>query len=574
MKNKSVKLVITTVSTALVLAGCGGLGKMVKNANQLSYEVKPKPLEMHADSVTITIVGKYPEKFFAKKAQVKVTPILKYGDKEKEFKTVTYKGEKSTAEGTVVNFDKGGAITYTDRIAYTPEMRVSELMLKSSASIKKKSKDFAQVKIADGVIATPALVMNDDKPTLGVDQFVKTTPRIADAKIQFVIQQSQVRSTELSKPDVKALADFMKNGQSKGYIFKNVEISAYASPDGEERLNEGLAQRRAEETANYLIKEFKKQKLGAASTESFFQKSSTPEDWEGFKTLVQNSEIQDKDLILRVLSMYTDPLQREQEIKNMAATYTVIADKILPDLRRSKIRINAEEKSRTDDQISHLVTTTPDSLSLEEILYAATLTEDLDAKLNIYKTAERIYSEDWRSSNNAGYVLILQNKLSDAKSQLEKADKLSANNNIVKNNLGVVAHLQGDRKKAEELYKQASASDNNAKYNLGIVNIKNGDYALAVINMSGSNSFNAALAHTLAGNNDAALKAIEASPDKDSAIGYYLKAVIAARSDKAGEVARNLKAAVSKDASLKEKAKTDLEFAKFKTSAEFISAVN
>ncbi|MDQ3192735.1 MAG: hypothetical protein M3Q58_14165 [Bacteroidota bacterium] len=574
MKNKSVKLVLTTVSTAIVLAGCGGLGKMVKNSNQVTYEVAPKPLEMHGDSVVITINGKYPPKFFAKKAQVKVTPTLKYGESEKEFKSVNYKGEKSEGEGTVINNANGGSITYTDKIPYSPEMRVSELMLKSSASIKTKSKEFPAVKIADGVIATPALVMNDDKPSLGADKFTKTVPRVADAKIQFVIQQSQVRSTELSKPDVKALNDFVKNGKNKGFIFNNVEISSYASPDGEERLNEGLAGRRADETATYVLKELKKQKVEAANSNDFIKKTSTPEDWEGFKNLIEKSDIQDKDLILRVLTMYSDPIQREQEIKNMAKTYTVIADKILPELRRSKIRINAEEKSRSDEQISKLVNTAPDSLSVEEILYSATLTNDMDAKLNIYKTAERIYPEDWRGVNNVGYILMLQNKLNDAKSQFEKADKMSANNAQIKNNLGVIAHLQGDRKKAEGLYKEASASDNNAKYNLGIVNIKNGNYTMAVTNMSGSNTFNAALANTLSGNHDAAAKAVEASADKDSAMGHYLRAVIAARAGEASQVSKSLKLAVAKDASLKEKAKTDLEFAKYKTSAEFTSAVN
>ncbi|HET6243516.1 MAG: OmpA family protein [Bacteroidetes bacterium] len=574
MKNKSVKLAITAVSTAIVLAGCGGLGKMVKNSNQVTYEVTPKPLEMHGDSVLITINGKYPPKFFAKKAQVNITPTLKYGDTEKEFKKVSYKGETAEGEGTVINNASGGAITYTDKIPYSSDMRVSELMLKSTASIKTKSKEFPAVKIGDGVIATPALVMNDDKPSLGSDKFTKTVPRIADAQIQFVIQQSQVRSTELSKPEMKSLAEFVKNGQSKGFIFNNIEISSYASPDGEERLNAGLSERRAEETANYISKEFKKNKVQAANSTDFIKKSSTPEDWEGFKKAIEKSDIQDKDLILRVLTMYSDPIQREQEIKNMAKTYTVIADKILPELRRSKIRINAEEKSRSDEKIASLVSTNPDSLSVEEVLYSATLTNDMDAKLNIYKTAERIYPNDWRGANNAGYVLMLQNKLNDAKGQFEKADKLSANNAVIKNNLGVVAHLQGDRKKAEALYKEASASDNNAKYNLGIINIKNGDYSMAVTNMSGTNTFNAALANTLAGNNDAAAKAVEASADKDSAIGHYLRAVIAARAGDATQVAKSLKAAVSKDASLKEKAKTDLEFAKYKTSAEFISALN
>jgi tetratricopeptide (TPR) repeat protein len=574
MKNKSVKIILATVSTTVLLAGCGGLGKMVKNANKITYEVTPKPLEMHGDSVALAIKGTYPAKFFNKKAVLAVTPVLTYAGGEKEYKTVNYKGEKSAAEGTVVNFDKGGAFNYEAKVPYHPEMRVSELQLKATASIKTKSREFPVTKLADGVVATPALVMNDDKPSIGADKFTETVPRIAEAKIQFVIQQSTVRGTELSKPEVKALSEFVKDGQKKGYIFNNIEVSAYASPDGEERINAGLSERRAEETAKFLNNELKKMKLEAAKRGDLIKTSSTPEDWDGFRALVEKSDIKDKDLILRVLSMYPDPMQREQEIKNMAATYTVLADKILPELRRSKIRINAEEKSRSKEQITRLANTTPDSLSIEEILYAATLTNDLENKLNIYKASERIYPNDWRTTNNIGYVLLLQNKLGDAKTQFDKAARASENNPVIKNNLGVVAHLQGDRKKAGELYREASTADKNAMYNLGIIGIKTGNYSAAVTNMAGHNTFNAALANTLAGNNDAAAKALEASADKDTAIGNYLRAVIAARAGNANLVASHLKTAISKDPSLREKAKTDLEFLKYRANVEYTSAVN
>jgi tetratricopeptide (TPR) repeat protein len=574
MKNRNLKLFITTISTAMVMAGCGGLGKMVKNANTITYDVSPKPLEMHGDSIAISITGKYPPKFFHKNAQVAVTPVLKYGDSEREFRSVNFKGEKSPAEGTVINFEKGGSISYTDKIPYSPEMKVSELHLRANASIKTKSRELGTVKLADGVIVTPLLVMNDDKPTLGVDKFTKTVPRVAESKINFLIQQSNIRATELTKPDMKALIDFIKKGVAQGFIFNSVDVSAYASPDGEERLNAGLAERRAEETAKHLAAELRKLKVEAAKSDAFFKKTSTPEDWDGFRTLVEQSEIKDKDLILRVLTMYQDPMQREQEIKNMAATYTVLADKILPELRRSKIRVNAEEKSRSDERILALVNTSPDSLSVEEILYAATLKSGLDEKINIYRTSERLYPNDWRGANNVGYILLLQNNLNEAQSQFEKADRLSANNPAVKNNLGVIAHLKGDRRKAKELYAEAAAQDANAKYNLGIINIKSGDYSSAVANMIGVNTFNAALAKTLSGNNEGAKTTLDASPDKDSAMGLYLRAVIAARAGNASEVSSNLKAAISKDPSLREKAKTDLEFAKYKANTDFAAAIN
>ena len=576
MKNTKLKLLAVVMSGALfiVIAGCNGLGKMVKNAGTITYEVTPKPLELHGDSVAVTIKGKYPPKYFNKKAAITVTPVLTYAGGEKAFKSVSYKGEASKAEGTVINYASGGSFSYTDKVAYTNDMKVSELKIKAAASVKTKSKEFPGIKIADGVITTPLLVMQDDKPILGADKFTKTVPRTSNADIHFVVNQSNIRPAELKMDDVQALNGFIKTGAQKGYAFMNVEISAYASPDGEERMNAGLAERRAEETAKYLAGEFKRLKLDSiAKTEGFFKKTSTPEDWEGFKRLMEKSDIKDKDLILRVLGMYSDLEQREKEIKNLAATYTVVAENILPQLRRSQIRINAEERSRTDEQLTNLVNTTPDSLSLEEILYAATLTNDLESKLKIYQSAARIYPEDWRGFNNTGYVYLLQNKLNDAQAQFEKANSISAGNPVVTNNLGVVAHLKGDRNKAAELFREAS-SESNANYNLGIIEIQNGNYESAVSKMAGVNSFNAALAKTLAKNNEGALTTLEASPDKDSAMGYYLKAIIAARSNNNSLMVNSLKSAINKDASLKAKAKDDLEFMKYRSNSDFTALVN
>lgn len=572
MKTVKIQSIAMLLAAGVVISGCDGLGKMVKNANQVKYEVTPSPLELHGDSVAVNINVKYPAKFFAKKVAVEATPVLKGSGDEKAYKSVKFKGEKSTAEGVVISNANGGSYAYSDKIAYSADLKVSDLKIKAIASVKSKSKEFAEVKIAEGVITTPLLVANDDKPTLAADKFTKTVPRNYNADIHFLIQSAEVRGSELSQADIKGLKDYLKTGKEKNYIFNGVSIHAYASPDGEETINSGLSENRAKNAARVIGDQFKSAKIEAAKNADFIKTANTPEDWDGFKSLMQQSDIKDKDLIIRVLEMYSDPVQREKEIKNLAATYKEVADKILPQLRRAIITINAEEPSRTDEQITALVSSAPDSLSVEEILYAATLTTDLDKKLNAYKAAQRVYAQDWRGFNNAAYVLILQNKLNEAQADLDKANSISPNNDIVLNNMGVVAHLKGDRKKAEEYY--AKSNDANAKYNLGIINIKKGNYAAAVSSLNAEKSYNLALAQLLNGNADAALSTLDASKDKDSARGYYLKAIIGARKGDVNLLVNNLKNCVAKDASYKAKAKEDMEFAKYKSNSEFAGAVN
>lgn len=574
MKISNLKFLVVILGASVTVAGCNGLGKMAKNANTVTYEVTPNPLEMHGDSVAVTISGQYPAKYFNKKVAVAITPTLKYSGGETSFRTVNLKGESATtAEGTVIPYANGGSFSYTDKIPYNSDMRNSTLVLQIKGSKGSKSKDFPEVQVAEGVIVTPLLVAKDNKPSVGADKFTKTVARNNTADIHFLVNQANIRPTELRQNDVKALLEYVKKGKAKNYIWNGATVSAYASPDGEERLNEGLAERRAKVTSDWLTRELKKMKIGAASNAGFVKSSSTPEDWDGFKKLMQESDMADKELILRVLNMYSDPAQREKEIKAMAATYTEIASDIMPRLRRSVITVNAEEKSRSDEAIMALVNSNPDSLSVEEILYAATLTNDNAQKLKIYQTAERQYPNDWRTTNNIGYAYVLQNNLSAAKTQFEKANQTSPNNPVIQNNLGVIAHLNNDRAAAAEYYAAASA-DANAQYNMGILKIQQGDYTAAVSSMGSSNSFNSALAKTLAGNYDGALTTLDASPDKNTAAGYYLKAVIGARKNDKNMVVTNLKQAVAKDASLKDMARTDMEFLKYRTDAEFTAAVN
>jgi len=584
MKNKSLQSLALAVVTVIGFSSCDGLGKLVKNADKITYKVTPDPMEMHGDSLGIKITGTYPAKIFPKKATVTVTPVIKYNGGEKALKPVVLVGDKSEAKGQKISNEKGGSFSYTsDKVAYMPEMKVATLELRAQGAVKTKTKDLPAKKVADGTVVTPLLVRNDEKPIMAKDNFTKTVPRSITGSIYFLISQSQVRSTEMSRPDMKAFSEFIANGLQKNYAFKGMNVSAYASPDGELDKNANLAEDRAKETIKKLmelsktnISKDKKVKLSlkAGEAKEFYNTVTTAEDWDGFKKAMEASSIKDKDLILRVLTMYSDAPTREKEIKNLAKTWSELADKILPKLRRSVITLNADENSRTDAQITAALTAAPDSLSIEEMLYGATLTQDLNTKLSIYKKAEAKYASDWRTSNNVGYIYIMQNKLADAEAEFKKADALSANNPIIKNNLGICARWKGDRKAAMDLYKSATSAGSEATYNMGVIEIQNGNYGAAVSDFGSNNTFNAALAKLLNGSNDGAMSAIDASPEKDAASSLYLKAVISARQGKAEGVNANLKAAIQKDASFKQMAKDDAEFIKFRDNADFKGMVN
>ena len=577
MKRSYFKVFGILAVAGVVLTSCDGLGKMVKHANTIQYTVTPNPLTLQGDSIAVTIAGKYPAKYFAKKAVVTVTPVLKYNGAEKALKSVTAIGEKAVGTGTKVAYETGGSFSYTTKVGYEKGIENATLELKATGSVKKKSKDFPQTKVADGTIVTQLLFKNDEKPVFAKDAFVKTKPVSANSTIYYVISQSAVRPTEMKSKEMKEFTEFIEKGLKNGVDFKNVSISAYASPDGELNKNNNLANDRAETASKALMELFKekKTKYEAASKSDFYTKIGKGEDWDGFKDLMEKSDIKDKELILRVLTMYSDPEQREKEIENMSKSFTEVAEKILPKLRRSMITLNGEEKSRSDEEILKLANATPDSLSLEELLYAAgNLTKDLGLRLNLYKTAEKNFASDWRGSNNAGVIYLMQNKASDAAAEFEKAAAADSKNAIVKNNQGIVASWKGDRKKATELYKAAAGAGPEVSYNLGILEIQNGNYAAAVSDFGSYNTFNVALAKVLNGSADAGAQVIDASDDKDAAVSYYLKAVIGARTAKTDMVINNLRIALNKDASLKDKAKNDAEFLKLRDNADFKSLTN
>ncbi len=579
MNSKLLRTLGASLSVAVILTGCNGLGKMIKKQKDINYSATPNPIEMHGDSVQFSVSGKFNPKLFGKKITMTITPVVKYTGGEKAMKPVVLVGDKATGSGQKISFDKGGTFSYTsDKFVYEPGMKVAKIELRAQGQVKKKIKDFTPVEIADGTIITPLLVRNDEKGIYGKDAFVKITPVNQVTHIYYAMNQSNVRPNEMKSEEMKNIQTFINtNINSTWYEFKGIDVSAYASPDGETDKNENLAKDRAKSGSAAMMNEFKKNK----NKDNKFGKEkeqyivgTTKEDWEGFKSLMEASTMADKDLILRVLTMYSDPIQRRTEIKNLSNTYKELAEKILPKLRRSEITVNVDKKSRTDEMISALCTSHPDSLSIEELLYGATLTNDINTKAQIYAAAEKQYATDWRSSNNLGVALLTQNKVSEAGEAFKRADAANANNPIIMNNLGIIQSKGGNRPAAMELYNKANGAGPEVGYNKGIIQIRDGKYSDAVSSFGDSKSFNKALAQLLAGNAAEVGATIDAGNEKDMALSYYLKAVSAARRSSTADVISNLKTAIEKDGTLKAAAKDDAEFIKLKADAGFTAIVN
>ncbi len=554
---------------------CNPLSNMTKKASEVTYSVTPSPLEMHGDSVELNISGAIPPRFFNKKVSVEVTPTFVHEGGEITFEKIVLVGEDSEVEGQKIAFEKGGSFSYNDKIPYQDGLENGKLMASAVGKYKTKEKSFDPREVGTGTIITPMWAMDDDMVILGADNFNRVVPMDSKATLNYLVNSANVRGSELSDDDMKALGAWAKEmAGNPMFSFKGIDVVAYASPEGELSLNSNLADNRAKSGANSAKNILNRNRVKGTSESGFMNTMGKGEDWDGFKAAMQATDIKDKDLILRVLEMYEDKSKREEEIRNMAATFEVLQEEILPSLRRSEVTIKGELTAYSDDEIKAFSKSAPDTLSAEELLYAATLTEDMDEKANIYRSYSKLHAEDWRGPNNVGYVLMMQNKMDDAKAEFDKANTLSPNNPVVNNNLGVYERASGNNEKAMELYNAATGAGPEVGNNKGYLYLKMGDYTEAVSNYGSVKSFNAALATTLSGDNDAALQIIDASPAASTAAGSYLKAVIGARMNNQSMCVSNLKAATAADPSLKAKAKKDAEFTEYRDNAEFQAAVN
>lgn len=561
--NRKFLLPFLMLAAILAFSSCSN---KLKPLTEEYIKAEPQPLEAIGGQVPVTINATIPAKWFNKKAVVTVTPVLRYAGGEAWGTAYTYQGEKVKGNNQVVPFKEGANVTMKSSFAYKPEMKKSELYLTFDAKIKNKTVKLPDVKIGEGVIATSELAdAATANAAIAADKFQRIIKEAHDASIMFLIQQAELRSKELKKSEVSDWKDLVKNADEAPNQNVAIEIQAYASPDGGVKLNTGLAERREKNTDKYLAKELKKMKVDVPVDAKY-----TAQDWEGFQELVSKSNIQDKDLVLRVLSMYSDPEQRENEIKNISSVFSTLAEEILPQLRRSRLVANIEIIGKSDDEITALAKNDPKALNIEEILYAATLTNDNAEKTRIYNKASELYPNDYRTWNNVGMMAFRAGDLAKAEQMFNKAN--SVKNNPESNmNLGLIALTKGDQAKAQQLFGSASGVAELGEA-LGVLYLKQGEWAKAANSFGSVKSNNAALAQILTKDYSKASQTLNAVPNPDATTSY-LKAIVAARTNDANGVVSNLKAAIAKDSSMAKEAAKDLEFAKFAANADSASLV-
>ena len=554
--------ILLLLAAAGLLTACSGkLGTLSAD----NFNVTPNPLETEAGQVPATINGMFPEKYMKKKAVVKVIPQLRYqtlqGMKSVNGESATFQGEKVLGNDQTISYQTGGRYTMKTNFQYTPEMQQSDLYLTFDAKVGKKTVKVPDVKVATGIVATSELykrTLASANAALAEDAFQRISQQKQEANIKFLIGQAQLRKSELQNNSVQEFVRLLNEiaKDQEGKVLDNVEVSAYASPDGGYELNERLAGKRQDVTAEYVDQQMKKSKNDAPIDTKY-----TAEDWEGFQELVAASDIQDKDVILRVLSMYQDPEEREQQIKNISAAFRELTDGILPQLRRARLTINYELVGRDDEQILAQRKEDAPKLSLEEILYGATLYEnDINSSEAAYKKAIQLYPNDARAYNNMANLAYAKGNYSDAKQWLEKALLVDKNQPEANANLGLLALQQGDMLNAETYIAKASQA-NGLNEVLGNLHLAQGKYAQAEQDFGYKASNSAALAQIMNKNYQQAATTLKNVKNAD-AITDYLRAILNARTGNATDAAQALQQAIAKDPSLADYAKKDLELVK------------
>lgn len=551
------------ISYSLAIAAVAGLtgcnGKM--NQFQADYfTTNPNPLEVVGTQVPATVNGNIPAKFFKKNAVVTVTPVLVYASGETASAPVTFQGEKVRGNNPVINYGFGNSISIPVNYTYTPAMQKSELYLTFNVQQGNKTYALPRVKVADGVVATAALAdAGTVNPALAPDAFQRIINEKYSAQIRFIINQANIRKNQIDSPEMLSLNEQLRNAAAaKNREIQEINIESYASPDGPLSFNTKLAEKREQNTKGFVNDRLKKDKITEFGelTSQF-----TAEDWEGFQELVSKSNIQDKELILSVLSMYKDPEEREREIRNLSNVFEQLADNILPQLRYSRITASVNVIGKSDEEINSLFDSNPSALKVDEILYAATLTDDNARRMAIYKKATELYPEDYRTWNDLGLTQYVAKDYKNAAANFNKAARLAPANGEPQMNLGLIEMLNKNYSKANQFFGSA-AGVSELNEALGVYYLKQGDNAAAARAFGDSKSNNAALAQILTKDYSKAKGTLAAinNPDANT---FYLMAILGARTNNQQMLSTNLRQAVRMDSSLASKAAKDLEFADF-----------
>lgn len=547
--------ILCSITIISLLSSCG-LSNMSSKFETVSINVTPPTLQVHAGKVGVTIDASFPEKYFAKTSTIEFTPVLINEDGEYKFKAITVQGEEASGGEATIFYTTGGRFSYQDNIAYNKSMINSELELRAIGKEKEKELVFKSRKIANGILATSTRVQNTEDLAVAKSNYEKETILEESAIIYFLVNQSNIRATEKSDDDIKRLEEFAK----MGYKTHSIEVKSFASPEGSVNLNDNVSDKRAASTLNYAKKILRRVKLDGVNNKDLYSEKSEGEDWEGFNKLMRSSEIKDRRRITKIVNSVEDLEKREQAIRDMAEIYDAIEKDVLPQLRKAQITVRSFEPKKSDTEISELANTNPSELDIKELLYSASLTENIDNKISIYTQASEIHS-DWKGYNNIACLLLENGNINEAEKNLLKAERFDKTQSKISNNKAVIAAWKGNLPLAKKLYNNLTTQKNKALLDLRMAN-----YKKASRFFKNKNTHNAALAKILNGQNS--------NCNENTAACDYLNAISYARSANESMLLKSLKNAISKNISYKLEAQKDLEFVNYKENEAFKSLVN
>ena len=536
------------------LSSCG-LSNMSSKYETVNINVTPPTLQAHAGNVEVSIDASFPEKYFSKTSTVKFTPVLITNEGEKEFKSITIQGEEATGGEATIFYASGGNFSYKDNIPYTNDMMESTLELRALGKSKDKELAFDNRTIANGVLATSTRIQNTEDLYFAKSNYEKETILEESAIIYFLVNQSNIRTTEKSDDDMKRLEEFA----SLGYETHSIEVKSFASPEGSVNLNDNVSEKRAASTLRFLKRMLRKAKLNGVDNEELYTEISEGEDWEGFNKLMRSSDIKDRRRITKIVNSVEDLEKREQAIRDMAEIYDAIEKDVLPQLRKAKITIRSFEPKRTDDEILDLAQNNAEELDIKELLFSASLTENTDLKVSIFNKASEMHN-NWKGYNNIAYLMLENNKIKEAKQYLSKAEKLNNSASNIQNNKAVIAAWEGDFELAKQLYNKSATPKNKA-----LLDLRTANYKKAARFFKNKNTHNAALAKMLNGQNSTC--------NKNTAACNYLNAISYARSGDENMMIKSLSNAIVKNNDYKNEAKKDLEFINYRSSEKFLKTV-
>ena len=545
---------INLIIISLLLSSCG-VGLMSSKYNTTKFKVSPTTLEVHGDKVKVNIEGNFPEKYFAKKATLEFTPILSYGDNQTKLKSIIVQGENAEGGEATIFFEPGGNFKYTDEISYDPKMKISTLTLeavaKSNDQFNDRTVKFETITLANGIKTTSKRIIDNDIPKIANHGYETETILSESAVLYFLVNQSNIRTTEKTDEDIKKLKNFINSGNE----IHSIEIKSYASPEGSVKTNNKVSKNRLASTENYTKKLLRKLKVNS----ELFTIKSFGEDWQGFNMLMKDSRIKDKKRITKIVNSISDLEEREMAIRDMAELYDAIEKDILPQLRKAQVTVKSYQPKKSKETIKRLSTESPDSLSVEELLYSASIESSDLSKIKIYESVKKIYN-DWRAFNNIACIHITNKEYSKASAELKNSP---FNTNEINENLAIIASVSGNYKEANTLFSNSNANEKNIALN----NLRKGDYKKASRFFKGKKHHNAALSHLMAGKSNVLC-------DEKTAECYYLNAIIDARKNNDTGVLENLANAIKLKQSFKIDAKNDLEFKGLISNQSFINLVN